>query len=260
MWLAALALMGCSSTYTNCGVGLSNCYSVDSGRYLVVAPEASSGPLSVLIHFHGWGSSATSHSGKSWVADDVTSRGWLGVFPDGINETWSHDGSPNADRDEIAFLDDVIADVRDRFDVENFYGSGFSQGASMAWYLACERGDQFTSFFPASGTFWDPLPQTCTAGPVNLRHTHGTSDTTFPLEGRPIGTSHQGDTLEGMALWRDINGCSEAPERTEVEGVVTCQIWDQCASGRELRLCLHDGGHTYPDDWMMQNLDWSESL
>ena len=256
-----LSLAACQEDFTGCDSELTGCHEVDGGRYLSVEPEHTDGPLKVLIYFHGYSSSAKSQVRKSWVEDDLQPRGWLSIFPDGMDNTWSHDGSPSDDRDEIRFLDAVMADVSERWEVEAYYSSGFSQGASMSWYAACYRGDQFAAFFPASGSFWEPLPESCEGGPVNLRHTHGTADGTFPLEGRGIGLSYsQGDTNVGIDLWRDWNGCAEAPDREEVQGEVTCSIWDTCEAGRELRFCLHDGGHSSAEDWMSQNLDWAEGL
>jgi polyhydroxybutyrate depolymerase len=257
--VVVLSLLSCAASYTECGRGLEDCFEVPSGRYLAVEPDDGAGPMEAAVYFHGYSTNAEAQLSRSWM-DDLTGRGWLVILPDGYGETWSHENSPSSYRDEIAFIDEVLADVRQRWDVAGLYGTGFSQGASMAWYTACERGGEFEAFFPASGSFWEPLPESCPGAPVNMRHTHGTSDTVFPLEGRAIGDTHQGDTYEGLALWRAWGGCPEAPDREEVQGEVTCQIWETCTSGKELRLCLHDGGHTSPADWMVQNLDWAASL
>lgn len=254
MWLM-LALAACNTEqYTDCTPELGDCREVEGGRYLYVEPEDFSGQA--LIYFHGYGGSAKGQVGKSWVEEDLLPRGVLGIFPDGYDNTWSHEGSPSSDRDELAFLDAVLDDVRERWEVTILDASGFSQGASMGYDLACYRTGELRSFFPGSGTFWEPLPASCD-GPMHIRHTHGTADSTFPLEGRAIGLQQQGDTYEGLALWRSVNGCSEEADREEVQGEVTCQVWESCSSGREIRLCLHDGGHSAPDDWMAQNLDWA---
>ena len=191
----------------------------------------------------------------------VPARGVLGVFPDGVDGSWGHVGSPSQDRDELAFLDEVMADLEARFDLDptRRWVSGHSQGGSMAWDAACYRGDHFTGLMPNAGAFWEPLPETCPAGPMTLRHTHGTNDRTVPLEGRAIGRWQQGDVFEGLAIWRAVNGCAEAPDRTVEEGPSTCQVWDaSCASGEEIWLCLHDGEHAAPAGWAGRVLDWAE--
>ena len=131
----------------------------------------------------------------------------------------------------------------------------------MAWDIACYRGDQYTAFFPVAGAFWQPLPQRCSAGPVNLRHIHGLSDTVVPIHGRAIaGRFHQGDVYEAMALLREDDGCPTKPTRIEQQNGLSCEVWDQCTSGKELQLCLHDGGHMLPSGWAPDAIHWAETL
>lgn len=254
-------LVGCQEDPTECADELVGCYEVDEGRYLVWEPAGWDGEsaLPMLVYFHPYNSSDTSSRSRGWLTDELDARGILGVFPNGIRETWAHEGSPSAARDEIVFLDAVMADVEARWPVSSRLASGFSQGGSMAWDAACYRGDRFDAIFPVAGAFWDPLPETCPGGPVNLRHTHGLNDGTVPMEGRPIGQAHQGDVLEGVAIWRAVNGCEEEPDRTEDIGISSCQIWSSCTSERELILCLHAGGHEIPDSWFTESLDWVDS-
>ncbi len=251
-------LTGCSEGPTACADDLSDCYEVDEGRYLVWEPSGWDGQreLPMLIYFHPYNNSDVTARSRNWLTSELDARGILGIFPNGIRETWAHEGSPSAARDEIAFLDAVMADVEARFPVGLKMASGFSQGGSMAWDAACYRGDRFDAIFPLSGAFWEPLPETCPAGPVDLRHTHGLSDGTVPMEGRAIGQMQQGDVLEGIAIWRAVNGCEEEPDRVEEVGLSTCQVWSSCASERELSLCLHAGGHEIPDGWFDESLDW----
>lgn len=256
-----LLLLACADDPTRCSADLSGCYEVEGGRYLVSEPAGWDGesPLPMLVYFHPYNGTDSSARGRSWLSGELEARGILGVFPNGINETWAHQGSPSRARDEIAFLDAVLADVESRWPLSSRMASGFSQGGSMAWDAACYRGSRFDAVFPLSGAFWDPLPETCTDGPVNLRHTHGLSDGTVPMEGRPIGNSQQGDVLDGIAVWRAVNGCEEDPDTTEVVGVSTCQVWSSCTSGRQLMLCLHDGGHEIPAGWFEESLDWVDA-
>ena len=255
-----LLLLACSqSDPTLCG-DLSRCHEVDGGRYLAREPEGWDGQsaLPMLLYFHPYNSADTAVIDRSWIVEQLDARGILGIFPNGINNTWAHQGSPSKARDEITFLDAVLDDVESRWSLTSKVATGFSQGGSMAWDAACYRGDRFDAVFPIAGAFWDPLPETCPAGPVNLHHTHGLADGTVPMEGRPIGNSHQGDVLDGVAVWRSVNGCEETPDRTEEVGISTCQIWSSCSSGQELILCLHDGGHQIPDSWFSDALDWAD--
>jgi polyhydroxybutyrate depolymerase len=252
----------CVACTPTCEDGLEECFEVAEGRYLAFAPEDAnpSDRLNLLIYFHGWSSTAETYAGKDWLRNGSSERDYLLVLPDGIDKTWAHVGSPSTARDELAFMDDVLSDVTDRWRISDVRAvAGFSQGGSMAWDLACYRADDYSAFIPASGGFWEPLPATCEQA-VNLRHTHGTADTVIPLNGRPIGSSEQGNVGSGLDIFKETNGCPEAADRTESSGTLTCEIWDTCESGKEVRLCLHGGKHRLPSNYLPEALDWVESV
>jgi polyhydroxybutyrate depolymerase len=238
---------------------------VGGGWYHAVPPAGWDGtsPLPATVFFHGWRSTGRAVVESEALVRAFSDEGVLLIAPDGRDKTWAHVGSPSSARDDLAFVDAVMADVRRRWpiDGDRLLVTGFSQGASMAWDVACYRGDAFAAFAPIAGAFWEPLPETCPAGPVNLRHVHGTGDGTVPMAGRPIrDVFRQGDVRQGMAVWRGVNGCPERPSRVEREDALTCEVWDRCASGRELRLCLHDGGHAMPPDWEHRIHEWARSV
>lgn len=248
-WVILLGSVGCTSRASRRAVR-----SVEGGEYRFTEPADFSG--TALIFFHGYNGSAAGVQGRSWM-EALEPQRVLGIFPEGIDKTWAHVGSPSDARDELAFLDAVVADVRANWSIERLYVSGFSQGASMAWDAACYRGATFDAAFPVAGAFWEPLPEAC-GTPLPLRHTHGTADTTYPLTGRPIGSWQQGDVNAGLTVWRERNRCREETQDV-TEGSATCTVW-QCETAREVRLCLHDGAHQVPGEWLEQNLSWANEL
>ena len=106
--------------------------------------------------------------------------------------------------------------------------------------------------------FWEPIPESC-AGPVDLWHEHGTADEVFPMEGRPIGSAHQGSVEESLAVFRDAAGCAVDPDRTEEVDGLTCEVWSSCDAGVEQRLCLHDGGHMTVSGWVERSHAWDHA-
>lgn len=257
--VALLLLIGCGEDATRCGAE-ADCYEVEGGRYYARMPDDPSGDaLPAMVYFHGYSSSGRAVFASS-LADEMRAAGLLVIAPDGVDHTWAHVGSPSHARDELSYVDAVMADAESRWPLGPRWVSGFSQGGSMAWDVACYRPEAFDAFLPISGAFWEPLPANCD-GPVHMRHTHGTADTTVPMEGRPIGvSSEQGDVMQGVAVWRTTDGCAEAPDRTVTEGATTCQVWETCDSGRVLWLCLHDGAHQRPSGWLDDALPWAEAL
>ena len=41
---------------------------------------------------------------------------------------------------------------------------------------------------------------------------------------------------------------------------MACQTWGNCASGRELQLCEHGGGHFMPEGWVALARAWARGL
>lgn len=269
----AAALLGCglmlSPAPASACPGPDPCR-VEGGDYLALPPSGWDGAsrLPATVFFHGYGSSAAVAAADPSFTAAFAREGVLLVLPDGLERSWAHKGSPSRMRDELAFMDAVRRDLLARFpvDPERLLVTGFSQGGSMVWELACHRGSAFAAAYaPLAGAFWEPLPETCPGGPIDLRHVHGTTDGTVPLAGRVIrGRFRQGDVFRGMAVLRATNGCLTAPARAVVEegDGLRCEVWDHCAADgtRELRLCLHGGAHILPEDWVGAIHAWAHGL
>ena len=113
----------------------------------------------------------------------------------------------------------------------------------MTWTIACRDSALFAGYAPISGTFWDPVPEDCTAPPANLIHYHGTSDKVVPMSGRPIGPTKQGDVNRVLAMYRAHGGYdTQLPQTTS--GNLTCQA-RMNDGGLRLELCTHPGGHGF---------------
>jgi polyhydroxybutyrate depolymerase len=239
---------------------------VPNGIYLTHAPAGWDGkrPLPTMLYFHGYHGSAADEMADPAMIRFSDEMGVLVVAPDGVDKSWSFPGSPEQARDDVAYVASVLDDVERRYPVDHkrLWASGFSVGGSMVWYVACAIGQRFAAFGPVAGAFWRPIPQDCPAGPANIRHVHGLADKTVPMSGRPLrgGKWWQGDVRQGLAVWQKIDGCPAAPNRTETQGTMNCEIWDQCSSGKQLRLCLHPGDHGISTDWLRDDFHWVDSL
>jgi polyhydroxybutyrate depolymerase len=256
--LAALTLLAASAARAApaCGAADQPC-ALPNGFYFAEKPAQWDGksPLPVLVHFHGFREQAIEVIGREGIRDLADRLGVLVVVPQGEGQTWSHPGSPASLRDEFAFVEMLLADLRRRFrlDEERLWASGFSQGASMVWALACHRGELFRSYLPISGAFWRPEPQQCPTLPRSIRHIHGLNDVTVPLEGRPIrgGRFHQGRIAHAIALARQAGACK--PEKDDdfvSRGTLMCRKPIGCAGEATLELCLHAGGHDFDQSWL----------
>ncbi|WP_424831049.1 alpha/beta hydrolase family esterase [Ruegeria sp.] len=238
------------------------------GEYHIELPEAENPPLVVFLH--GYGGNGAGTMRNRGMVDPLLDRGYAVMAPEGLARpdrggTQSWNFYPGfGDRDETAFLTEVVKDAADRFgiDEERAILGGFSAGGFMVNYLACAAPDTFSAYVPVSGGFWRPHPEAC-EGPVMLFHTHGWTDNVVPLEGRLLGGGryHQGDIFAGLEIWREANGCRDTkPTGFSTTGEFMRRNWTNCAKGSALEFALFPGGHGVPAGWADMMVDWYEGL
>ncbi len=260
MWFAVVALGAAA-----CGCGDDRVCEVAGGRYHALLPDHWDGDraLPVVLSAHGYGGSPDSLLSRSFLKSAYNDAGILWIVPEGADNSWKTRNSPESGdagrRDDVEFLGSVLDDVAERWsvDLDRVAASGFSQGGSMASDLGCRDPDRWPVVMPISGTFWVEVPERCAAA-VAVNHTHGLDDSTWPPTGRPIGSFHQGALADAMHTWVATAGCNAEPV-VEDDGGLTCSVYQGCASG-EVRVCLHDGGHTVLETEATRQLDWLASL
>ena len=258
---SAVADQGCGTPEGTCPTA--------QGVYRLALPEGGSPPVPALIYLHGWGQSAATVMRNEGMRAALAARGYALIAPQGIprptheNRDWSvRDGDP-ANRDDIAFLAEVLDDAaRHGVARDRVLMAGFSRGGSMVWDVACHAPGTARAYAPVAGAFWEPLPEAC-AGPVALFHTHGWSDRVVPIEGRSVagGRLTQGDAFASLRLVREALGCDpHMPDTAPVlaDGRLWLRHWDHCRAGR-VDLMLHPGGHSVPPGWLARALDWFEA-
>ena len=131
------------------------------------------------------------HALLTGPADAATSTGFdaladrdgvLVAYPSGIKRSFNAGlccgEAVVQEVDDVAFLEDVVADLRRR-GAGRISVVGFSNGGMMAYRFACARPGLVDTVGVLSGTLEVPR---C-AGPVRALHLHGTRDTAVPFEG-----------------------------------------------------------------------------
>jgi polyhydroxybutyrate depolymerase len=236
---------------------------IADGSYRAVAPQDWDGksPLPMVLYIHGYRQSSAEVTADQPLVDAVTSAGALLVVPDGAQGGWSFGNAPSRRRDDLAFLRAIVADAKARFpvDASRVIAAGFSIGGSMVWDLACHDAKGFAAFLPISGDFWVPYPEHCNSGPVNLRHTHGENDTTFPMNGRSLrgGAFQQGAVAKSFEILKQTDSCPAEADSTEQDGELQCWVWTGCGSGKRIELCLHPGWHEVKPEQLHAGVLWA---
>lgn len=262
--ISAAADQSCGGPKTPCETA--------NGSYHIVVPDRP-GPHPVMMFLHGAGGQGSSLVRPSGTSKQAVERGYAYIAPNGLirpgrnRPGWSFHPDFPGQRDEAAFLQEVMNDAATRFNIDRDHSilAGFSIGGSLVSYIACATPGAFGAYAPMSGSFWRPHPSGC-VGPVRLLHTHGWRDQVVPLEGRLIrqiaGRDFaQGDVFHAMTLWRAANGCDNyRADRFQTDGDFWRRIWTDCTPGTALELALFDGGHGVPAGWGDMVFDWLEGL
>lgn len=230
---------------------------VEGGSYRIVLPQRPEAgpPGGAIMYFHGYQGSAEEVIADQGLVAVARRLGVALIAMEGLGRSWSFPGSPARNRDEFAYVGHVLDDVVRRFPVDphRIMASGFSQGGSMVWSLACRMPERFAAFAPIAGAFWEPLPESCASPRPNLIHVHGTADTTVPMAGRTLRQgSRQGDVFKSLAILAP-GGCA-APLAAAAKAVpatgLACSVAEPCGATARLELCLHAGGHMADPAWV----------
>ena len=274
------ALLGTSALAADvCGVS-SPCEisGKDGGTYYVSLPNDArqSKDLKPFVFFHGHNGSGRAVLKNKNLVQKIHDAGYVLIAPDGpefsfngrISRGWAarpeEPGESRGGRSDIAFVEAVLRDVASKHavDISKTVISGFSSGGSMAWYFSCYSSLPLKGVLSVAGGLRRPLPtkEKCKGGARTLFHLHGFSDRQVPLEGRRIRAWHQGDVFEGLSIQRTTNQCRSKPDAIETKGPFWCRTWSGCATGQPSRFCLHPNGHSMPQNWLAEGLNFIENV
>jgi len=240
-----------------------------NGKYRIRLPRGA-GPFPAVIYLYGsLGNSRTLIENEGFVQAFVE-RGYAVIVPAGLDiryktglgSGWFLRNTLNRKkRDDTAFVAEVLndAEIRHRIDRRRVLIAGMSNGAFLAWEIACHEPGLASAFAPIAGGYLGSMPRRCD-GPVRILHTHGRAD-------RVVTIDDSGNRLSGgvriMLLSETLdriatsNGCA-GPARPEKFREYTRTHWQGCPHGSSVDLLLHNGGHTIPLSWFSTVIDWFE--
>ena len=228
-------------------------------RYRLYVPAAlpAGSPVPLLVALHGgtgWGEQFERNSGFDGLAE---SNRFIVVYPDGTNAradsttllTWNGGMccGAAADRnvDDVGFIRALLDELErtQPIDPARVFASGHSNGAILAYRLACELSDRISAIGIQSGVIGVDCAPT---RPVSVFHLHGLSDTNIPIDGgRGSGIagvtfpSPRAAPIAFASFDRCTSGPSDASDPTNAD--VTARTWSTCAEGRMVRFVTVTG-------------------
>lgn len=233
--------------------------------YRVIAPDdvAAGERLPVVFALHGLGvDSATTARVADWRGAVAADR-FVAVFPQGLANSWNMGPCcPPANlvgTDDRSFLDDLVALVQDRPDVDSdrMYMTGFSNGALMVYAYTCQRPGVFAAIAPMAGSNVSGCEP---AEPISLLHQHGDADLVVPYNGglgigSLISSAPFPRVRDSVAAWAAADGCAAGATVDEQADVVRT-VWADCADDTRVELVTVPGkGHDWPRRGSYEPLD-----
>ena len=215
-------------------------------------------PMPLLLVFHGGGGTASNIAEHTRLSPAATPRGYAVIYPDGVGGHWSDGRSARAGADDVGFVRVLLDSLRSELplDPRRIFATGISNGAGMAFRLACDLPGTFAAIAPVAGGLPAELEDRCAlAAPVSLLMFQGTFDRLMPYDGGDL-SRRRGRVLPATTtagLFARVDGCSDGPvEAAEPDTVtdgtrVRRSTYRGCRDGREVVLfTIEGGGHTWP--------------
>lgn len=182
-------------------------------------------------------------------------KGFLVAYPDGFMTTWNAGDccgpAKVGDVDDVGFLTGLIDKITGAglADPRRVYVTGFSNGAGMAYRMACEKPGKVAAIGVVEGalvTECDP------ERPVSAMIFHGTADGNVPFGGGGRRDFNDGRPFPPVSravdFWRERAGLPKPRERVEAPAADTdCRSTGKGRAGVAVTFCKIDGGrHAWP--------------
>ncbi|HZZ72907.1 MAG TPA: PHB depolymerase family esterase [Pirellulales bacterium] len=219
-------------------------------------------PLPVVLNLHGGGGNATAHRRQTQMDVAADKYGFIVVYPEGTAflgrmYTWNAGSccgyAVNHKIDDVGFISKVIDDVKSRYAIDEtrVYATGMSNGAMLAYRLACELSNRITAICAVSGEMGGDFgkPQR----PVPILHIHGLKDQNAAFNGgigaNAISKIEHRPVRDVIKWWCAVDHCDDKPTKVEKTADYIHEIYTPRAGedGAPIELyMLLEGGHTWP--------------
>lgn len=238
-------------------------------RYRVHVPAGyhPATPAPLLVALHGGGGNMDYQANDAYYGQIGQSEreGFVAVFPNGYSRfgsgkfaTWNAGhccgGARDRNIDDVGFIRQIVANLTGQLNIDRrrVYATGMSNGALMAYRLACELPEVFTAIAAVAGT--DNTRDCRPARPVSVLHIHARNDRHVLFDGGagPDVRDRRAVTeftsvAATVEKWRRLNGCPAVPRRVLSTGGAYCERYAPCRDGAAVQLCVtEDGGHSWP--------------
>ncbi len=236
---AAVKVATSTKTYSMTVAGLKRSYEVIAP---VKAPPKS---VPVIVVLGGIGSTASGEASRDDLIPYAADNQAVLVYPQGYGESWNAVGCCGAaaakDVNDVAFLQALVAKV-DPGHARAVYAVGYSNGARMAYRVACDDPGLFDGYAMVKG---GPTPGCALRKPVTLLQIAAADDPEIPYQPGDKGI----EPLPMTTLVSDLHATDKCTVKSIVthSGTMVMSTWPTCGNGTRLAFAVWSVGvHSFP--------------
>jgi len=216
---------------------------------------------------HGYGGSGAVEEAYMNITPQSDAYGFLYVHPDGTkdpagNRFWNATNACcnffSAPVDDSAYLSGLIQQIEARYDVipSQVFIIGHSNGAFMAYRMACDHAGLVSGVVSLAGAMWQDAASCAATAPVRVLEIHGTDDPLVPFTGGYLWASAFPSAHDSIMDWVTRNGCTPTPDTSaqnlDLDATLpgaetTVTRYASCSSGMDAQLWAIQGGDHVPE-------------
>ena len=200
----------------------------------------------LVLVLHGYTVDAAWMEATTNFDDQAKKGGFMAAYPEGIGRSWNA-GSCCGDAqsqklDDVAFIKQLIDRLASdgSIDRKRVFVAGLSNGAIMAYRLACDLSDRIAGIASVAGSMG--ITECHPAQPVSVLEMHGTKDSIVLYDGGKTGLGTFPSANEVIKGWVTADGCAGNPILSQ-SGITKTSVWNGCRAGTIVRLDTVAGGH-----------------
>ncbi|MEH2192461.1 MAG: PHB depolymerase family esterase [Nostoc sp.] len=215
-------------------------------------------PMPLVLVFHGDAGTGRSISDVTRFNNLADKKGFIVVYPDGIDKKWSLRGNSQGKVDDVLFVSALIDHLKQQINIDShkIYATGFSRGGILTQALACKLSDKIAAFASVAGSLPVRLKPNCQPPtPISMMIVNGTNDRDVRYEGDDHSQRGALVSISDMvSFWRSHDRCISSSASLLLPGMNSSQSskvkathYSNCSGNSEvLQLAVVNGGHFWP--------------
>lgn len=215
--------------------------------------------IPLVIALHGLGGDAVQIERDYGLTNKANQSGYAIVYPEGIIKpgifgirTWNAgnccDYAQNSNINDVKFIKTLIdlLLLEFNFDDKRVFVTGMSNGAMLAYRLACEIPDKIAAIAPVSGI--QVINECNPNNPIPILHIHSQLDDIVPYQGGYGLAEYEFPSVNSvLEKWSLLHNCdSSSPTFSKDYNNYQYKKWE-CNNAVVIEYYLtKDGGHSWP--------------